>query len=76
MGLDTSGPNQRFAIPSMEVCSRILSRDSEVTIRWVPAHSEIPGNEMADEFAKAAAEGNTPGDDVPDEYRWDTSLSH
>ena len=31
---------------------------------------------MADEYAKAAAEGGQPNSDVPDEHRWETSLSH
>ncbi|KAI9430296.1 hypothetical protein BJY52DRAFT_1351176 [Lactarius psammicola] len=30
-----------------------------LTIRWVAGHSEIPGNEKADEEAKKAAEGTT-----------------
>ena len=41
-------------------------------IRWVPAHHGV----LADEYAEAAAEGNRPGSAVPDDYRWETSLSH
>lgn len=37
-------------------------------------------NEKADELAKAATEGGSPADAatdaVPDDYRWETSLSH
>lgn len=47
--IDTIGPGQRFAA-SMEVCSLILNRDSEVTIRRVSAHNRITGNEKADEY--------------------------
>lgn len=36
----------------------------------------IEGNEKADEFAKAAAEGGSPTDAVADGYRWEASLSH
>ena len=74
---DTTGSGQRFAIAAMEVCSRIVIRDNEVTIRWVPAHHRITGNGKVDEYAKAAARRETPcSDDVMDEYRWETSLSH
>ena len=58
--LDDIGPGQRFAVASVEVASRILTRGSEVATRWVPAHHEDPGNERVDEFAKAAAEGGLP----------------
>ena len=58
------------------MATRILARDNEITVRWVPTHHEVPGNEKADEFARAAAEGSCPDDAVPDEYRWETSLSY
>ena len=45
---------------AIEVCSRILARDNNVTIRWIPAHSEATDNEVADECAKRAATGNAP----------------
>ena len=74
---DAIRPDQRFAIAAMEVCGWVLARDSEVTIRWVPAHHGITGNEKADEFAKAAASRTAPCNaDVPDELRWEASLSH
>ena len=66
---DTSGPGQRLAIATLEVCARVLARDNDVTIRWVPAHHRVTSDEIADDFAKAAAEGSAPRDDVPDEYR-------
>lgn len=71
---DAIGPGQRFAVATMEVCFRILSRDNEVAVRWVPAHHGATGNERAGECAKAVA-GGSPGSEVSDEYRWDTSLS-
>ena len=35
----------------MEACDRILPRDNQVTIRWVPAHIKVEGNEKADAYA-------------------------
>ena len=70
---------QHLAVASIEVCTRILARDNEVSIRWVPAHHGVLGNEKADEYAKAAARGESqrgPASMVPDQYRWETSLSH
>ena len=73
---DSIGPGQRFAVATIEACIRILARDNEVSIRWVLAHHRALGAEKADEYAKAAAEGGEPDSAVPDEYRWETSLSH
>lgn len=66
---DSTGPGQRFAVAAIEVCTRLLLRKNEVTIRWVPAHHGVPGSERADEHAKAVAEGGEPDSAVPDEYR-------
>lgn len=45
---DALGPGQQWARAAIEVCSCIMSKDNEVTILWVPAHSGIEGNEEAD----------------------------
>ena len=73
---DALGTGQRFAVAAIEVCSQVLARDSEVTIRWVPAHSEASGNEVADKYAKAAAIGSALGEEVLGGYREETSVSH
>ena len=43
-------------------------------VLWVPAHCDVMGNEMADQFAKEATSGLQHS--VPDEERWEASLSH
>ena len=43
-------------------------------VLWVPAHCDAMGNETADQFAKEAASGLQHS--VPDERRWEASLSH
>lgn len=65
-----------FAVVAMEVCSRVLARDNEVTVRWAPANHGATDKKTAGGYAKAAAEGSAPHDGVPDEYRWETSLAH
>ena len=73
---DASGPGQHFAVAAIEACTGILARNNTVVARWVPAHHDVPGNEMADRYAKAAAEGTVPDSAVADSLRWETSLSH
>ena len=68
---DAIGPGQRFAVAIMEVCSCILRRDNGITVRWILAYHGVTDN---DEYAKVATEGSLDSE-VPDEYRWETSLS-
>ena len=71
---DSTGPGQRFAIAVAEVCSRLSSRENTLTLRWVPSHSDIEGNEVADDWAKMAAE--SPMDAVPRDYLCETSFAY
>ena len=77
MRTDALGPGQRFANAAIEVCDRILARGGQVTIRWVPSHIEIEGNEMADRYAKAAADRSAPcrDDATPRELIDEATLS-
>lgn len=45
-------------------------------LQSVPAHSGASGKEVADEYAKAAATGDAPGEEFPEGYRDGISLSH
>ena len=62
----------------MEACDRILPRDNQVTIRWVPAHIKVEGNEKADAYAWAAAARTAPccDEETPTELRHEASLSY
>ena len=58
---------------AIEVCSRILARDNEVTIRWVPAYSGSSGN---DKHAQAAAMIEAPLEKMPGGCRDENFLPH
>ena len=74
--IDTLGPGQQFAVTTIEVCSRVITRGNGVTIWWVRAHGGAPANEVADRYAKSAATGKEPVDAIPEGYAGKTSLSH
>ena len=70
-------PDQRIVIAtdSQSLCSALQNRSPEVnallnaieacsasiTIQWIPGHSDIPGNELADAHAKEAAQSSGAG---------------
>ena len=75
---DHIGPGQRFVIVAIEVCGRILTRDNQVTIRWVPSHNKVEVNERADAYSKAAASRTAPcrDDATSDELINEVTLSY
>ena len=73
---DARGPGQRFGVAAIEVETRLAAAGNEVTIRWVPAHAGAEGNEVADQYAKDAATGGAPREELPEGYAEETSLAH
>ena len=53
-------PGQHWQIRCMKASQEIKRRGGSISIHWAPGHSNIPGNERADELAKLAAK-RTPG---------------
>ena len=72
---DARGPGQRFGVAAIEVGSRLAAAGNEVTIRWVPPHAGAEGNEVADRYAKDAATGRAPREELPKGYAEETSLA-
>ena len=71
---DSLGEGQHWARAIIEVATRLVAKSNVVRALWAPAHAGIRGNEVGDGMAKWAAEDRTNG--VPDEIRWQASLSH
>ena len=54
---DEPGPGQTYAIQARQAIAILRKQEPavEIEINWCPAHKGIPGNEVADEWAKLAA---------------------
>jgi len=54
---DEPGPGQTYALQVRMAIATLREREPsvEIKIRWCPAHNGIPGNEVADGWAKQAA---------------------
>jgi len=54
---DEPGPGQTYAIQARQAIAILRKQDPsvEIELRWCPAHKGIPGNEVADKWAKLAA---------------------
>ena len=73
---DARAPGQRFGIAAIEVETRLAAAGNRVTVRWVPAHAGAEGNEVVDRYAKDAATGRVPKEELPEGYAGETSLAH
>ena len=71
---DSLGEGQYWVRAIIEVATQLVANSNVVWVLWVPAHAGIRGNKVADGMAKEAA--GDRAHDVPDEIRWQTSLSH
>ena len=47
---------ESFNVETSSIRSALHNRVSPVTIQWIPGHSDVPGNDLADEAAKSGAE--------------------
>ena len=78
MAHDEPGPGQTYGIQARQAIA-ILRRQEpavEIEINWCPAHKGIPGNEVADKWAKlAASEPDDHGSRVADAGRRDPGVA-
>lgn len=71
---DGCGPAQALAVAFLAQAREISERGSSISVRWVPSHAGVEGNEQADGAARDAAGRRLESAD-PD-YLSQASLSH
>ena len=64
----------------LQNCSQVYCAvghsNTKPSLAWVPVRSGAEGNEMAGSYAKSAATGEDPVEEIPERYADETSLSH
>jgi len=75
---DDFGPGQHWATLFIKETEGLYERGCTLTVRWVPGHADVPGNEAADEMAKgAAANRRNPGQEhAPYRVRRTASMTY
>ena len=71
---DRRGPRQTFAKAVITLREWVIERGYSITMRWTPANKGVEDNEVADEYAKAAAESACYS--VDRQYLQEASLAH
>ena len=58
MTSDDPGPGQKYALEARRHIASLRAKEpnAKIEIRWCPSHQGIEGNEVADQWAKLAAD--------------------
>ena len=50
----SDNPGQACQIRAIKAANQIAEKGASISLHWVPGHTDIPGNELADTLAKEA----------------------
>ena len=73
---DSIGPGQCWARAIQLLTNDLAERGCTLTVKWVPSHVEVEGNELADTMAKCAATSAVYGDAASSREAEVVSMSH
>lgn len=65
---DHAGAGQDLAVEVIEWARQLYDSGNTITIRWVPGYRGVESNDVADAYARSAAEAVAPGSDIGE--RW------
>jgi ribonuclease HI len=52
------GPGQSTSLVLSKISSNLYALKSTITVQWVPGHTDVPGNELADKLSKSPLSEN------------------